>query len=35
MVSNTVLTRGDNYPSTRKVSRGRVPQRKTIVGIYK
>ena len=34
MVPNTALTRGNNYPSTRKVPRGRVPQRETIVGMY-
>ena len=35
MASNTAPTRGNNYPSTRKVPRGRMPQRETIVGIYK
>ena len=35
MASNTVLTRGNNYPNTKKVPRGRVPQRKTVVKIYK
>ena len=32
---NTILTRGNNYPSTKKIPREKVPQRKTIVGIYK
>ena len=34
MASNTASARGNNYPSTREVPRGGVPQRKIMVGIH-
>ena len=35
MAPNTILIRGNSYPSTKKIPRGGVPQKKIIVGIHK